>query len=119
MADDEVLKKAGLQAPTTPGATYREAAVIFKLASQLKPEVQTISLANNDISSGQILLNIAHYLPRLANLSLENNKLRLFAELNYISGKKGKLTHLRELVLLGNPMRDIEVQQGNIEKYKR
>jgi nuclear RNA export factor len=42
MMEDETLRKHNIAAPGAPGATAREAAVIFKLASQLKPEVDII-----------------------------------------------------------------------------
>jgi hypothetical protein len=39
--------------------------------------------------------------------------------MDYISGRRGKLTQLRELVLIGNPLREVEFQQGRGDKYKR
>jgi nuclear RNA export factor len=39
MLDDEELQKHNLLPPGAPGSSPREAAVIFKLASHLKPEV--------------------------------------------------------------------------------
>ncbi|KZP13583.1 NTF2-like protein [Athelia psychrophila] len=118
MLSDEGLKKANLLPPGAPGGSPKEAAVIFKLASQLKPEVQTISLANNNISSGQIISTISHYLPNLANLSLQDNNLRTWRDIDYISGRRGKLEHLKELVLIGNPVRELEMKNGRGENYK-
>ncbi|KAH7884498.1 hypothetical protein F5I97DRAFT_1812991 [Phlebopus sp. FC_14] len=118
MADDQELGKHGLLPPGVPGSSSKEAQVIFKLASQLKPTIQTISLANNNIGSGQMLSTLAHYLPQLANLSLQNNNLRVWRDIDYISGKRGKLEHLRELILLGNPLREIEVKNGRADNYK-
>lgn len=43
MSDDEILSRASLLPPGVPGASGKEAAVIFKLASQLKPPVRYIS----------------------------------------------------------------------------
>lgn len=39
MQDDEFLAKNRLLPPGAPGSSAREAAVIFKIAGQLKPEV--------------------------------------------------------------------------------
>jgi nuclear RNA export factor len=39
MLDDEELRKHNLLPPGAPGSSPREAAVIFKLASHLKPAV--------------------------------------------------------------------------------
>jgi nuclear RNA export factor len=78
-----------------------------------------LSLANNNIGSGQLLSTLAHYLPKLANLSLQNNNLKVWRDVDFISGRKGKLEHLRELILLGNPLREQEIQSGRGDKYKR
>lgn len=82
-------------------------------------QVQTISLANNKIASGQILSTLAHYLPKLANLSLENNDLKVWRDVDYLSGRRGKLEHLRELIMIGNPLRELELKNGRGDKYKR
>lgn len=82
-------------------------------------KIQTISLAHNSIQTGLLLSTLSHYLPRLANLSLEGNQLKMWKDLDYIAGKKGKLEHLRELILKGNPIRELEYQNNRAEKYKR
>ncbi|KAG8213436.1 hypothetical protein J3R82DRAFT_11949 [Butyriboletus roseoflavus] len=118
MLDDPELAKHGLLPPGAPGSTAREASVIFKLASNLKPPIQTISLANNKIASGQVLSTLAHYVPKLANLSLQNNDLKVWRDVDYLSGRKGKLEHLRELIMIGNPLRELELKHGRRDKYK-
>ncbi|KAF9007555.1 hypothetical protein BDQ17DRAFT_1422910 [Cyathus striatus] len=117
MLDDAIVKKYNLTPPGLGGGSARDAAVIFKLASELKPEVQTLSLANNKLS-GTHLSYLSKYLPKLANLSLQGNNLRTWKDLEYISARKDKLVHLRELILLGNPVRDLEFKNGRAEKYK-
>lgn len=118
MMDDPEIQKHNLLPPGAPASSVREASVLFKLASHLRPAVQTLSLANNNISSGQLLSTLAHYLPKLANLSLQNNNLKVWRDIDFISGRKGKLEHLRELILLGNPLREQEIQNGKGDKYK-
>lgn len=66
-----------------------------------------------------MLAHLSRYLPKLANLSLQNNGLSTFKDIDYISGRKGKLEHLRELVLIGNPIRELEYKNNRGEKYKR
>lgn len=140
MSEDEAIMRAGLLPPGVPGGSGREAAVIFKLASQLKPpvrsihsnhpffshlpfiQVRTISLANNSIQTTHVIATIAHYLPNIANLSLENNNLRVWKDLDSISqlsDKKDKLSKLRELILIGNPIRDIEYQNNRVDNYRK
>lgn len=62
---------------------------------------------------------MSHYLPGLKNLSLEGNALRGWKELDYISGKRGRLEQLRELILVGNPIRELEYQNNRAAGYKR
>lgn len=132
MVEDDVVKKYNLTPPGS-GGTARDAAVIFKLASQLTPEVsfsylyftlyqflqvQTLSLARNNLT-GQHLSFLSRYLPRLANLSLQDNNLRVWKDLDLISARKERLLHLRELILIGNPVRETEYQHGRGEKFRR
>lgn len=137
MSEDEMITRAGLVPPGVPGGTGKEASVIFKLASHLKPpvrsfqslyiffsfiQVRTISLANNNLQSTHVITTIAHYLPNLANLSLENNNLRMWKDLDSISqlsDKKDKLLKLRELILIGNPIRDVEYQNNRVDTYRK
>lgn len=66
-----------------------------------------------------MLTTISHYLPKLANLSLQSNNLKTGRDLDYISGRKGRMEHLRELILIGNPVRELEITNGRGEKYRR
>ncbi|KAJ7352356.1 hypothetical protein DFH08DRAFT_858626 [Mycena albidolilacea] len=118
MADDELLRRYNLQAPGSGGGTAREAGVIFKLASRLKPPVETLSLASNNLN-GHHLTYLDKYLPRIVNLSLQNNNMRMWKDLDPISARREKLLHLRELVLMGNPIREQEYLNGTSERYKR
>ncbi|KAJ6577471.1 hypothetical protein B0H19DRAFT_1120082 [Mycena capillaripes] len=118
MADDELLRKYNLQAPGQGGGTAREAGVIFKLAARLKPPVETVSLANNNLN-GQHLTYLDKYLPRIAHLSLQNNNLRMWKDLDPISSRKEKMLNLKELVLMGNPLREQEYRNGHSDRYKR
>ncbi|KAI0661505.1 NTF2-like protein [Cubamyces menziesii] len=117
MNQDAFLKRHRLTSPASPDAS-KEAQVVFKIASKLRPEVETISLAHNDLNSGRMMTTLAHYLPKLANLSLEGNKLAGWKEIDYISGKRGRLSQLRELVLVGNPMRELEYKNNRAQQYK-
>jgi len=116
MIEDDVVKKYNLLPPGS-GGSARDAAVIFKLASQLKPEVQTLSLANNGLT-GALLMQLSKYLPKLANLSLQNNKIRDKKEISMIVPRKDKMIHLRELILIGNPIREQAYKIGVGANYR-
>ena len=66
-----------------------------------------------------MLTTLSHYLPNLANLSLQSNSLKTGRDLDYISGRKGRMEHLRELILIGNPVRELEISNGRADKYRR
>lgn len=82
-------------------------------------QVETISLAHNGLTSGRIMVPLAHYLPDLANLSLEGNRLGGWKEIDYIASKRGRLQKLRELILRGNPMRELDYKNNRAQQYKR
>ncbi|CAL1716423.1 unnamed protein product [Somion occarium] len=118
MLDDEFIARHNMTPLGAPGSSAREAAVIFKHIKSLKPEVQTLSLAHNNIGNGQLIATLPHYLPGLRNLSLEGNQLKTWRDLDYITGRRGRLEQLRELILTGNPVRELEYQNNRAEKFK-
>ncbi|TRM64263.1 hypothetical protein BD626DRAFT_491278 [Schizophyllum amplum] len=123
MAQDDFIKKNHLNVPGLVNhrrgsqEAAREAAVIYKLAAELQPEVQTLSLANNKLRADH-LKSLNHYLPRIENLSLEGNELTTMRDLEHISARKSKLVHLRELLLMRNPVRETEYQHNRGEQYR-
>jgi Leucine-rich repeat (LRR) protein len=108
---------------------------MFKLAAQLRPpvslrhcsslffpfvqfaQVQTLSLANNHIQSGKDISSIGMFLPKLVNLSLANNQLKVMDDIRLLTREKNKLDFLRELVLTGNPIKGND--PANTEQYRR
>ncbi|KAJ7650754.1 hypothetical protein FB45DRAFT_997566 [Roridomyces roridus] len=118
MSEDNLVRKYNLQAPGSAGGTAREAGVIFKLASRLQPPVETLSLANNALT-GQHLSYLDKYLPQIVNLSLRNNNLRQWKDVDSIAARRDRLLNLRELILSGNPLREQEYKSDNVERYKR
>ncbi|PPR05969.1 hypothetical protein CVT24_004633 [Panaeolus cyanescens] len=116
MVEDPIIKKYNLTPPGYGGSS-REASVIFRLASKLIPEVQTLSLANNNLS-GEHLLPLNRFLPNLVNLSLHKNNIRDRKDLFGISSNKGKLAHLQELILTENPIREKACAAGKEEAYR-
>ena len=82
-------------------------------------KIETVSLAHNGLTSGRIMSTLPHYLPTLKNLSLEGNKLSGWKEVDFISGRRGRLEKLRELILKGNPIRELEFKNNRAETYKR
>ncbi|KAH7099602.1 NTF2-like protein [Auriculariales sp. MPI-PUGE-AT-0066] len=117
IANDPIVRRHGLVAPGLPGTSSRTGAVIFKLASQLKPAPVTVTLANNNLRSTTDFLTLSHFLPAIRNLSLEGNSLRYFKDIEPFASRKGRLTQLRELILAGNPLRDNEFAAGKGEQF--
>ncbi|KAF9790387.1 hypothetical protein BJ322DRAFT_1036097 [Thelephora terrestris] len=117
MLDDPIVQKHNLLVPGVPGSSGKETAIMFKLAAQLRPAVQTLSLANNHIQSGKDISSIGMFLPKLANLSLANNQLKAMDDIRLLTREKNKLDFLRELVLTGNPIKGDD--PANTEQYRR
>ena len=53
------------------------------------------------------------------NLSLENNGIRDKKEIGMIVSRPEKMPHLRELILIGNPVREQAYKVGTEGKYRR
>lgn len=127
MAEDPILKEHKLLAPGQPGAPSNMAGAIWKLAKEMFPDVVSLSLANNNLSS---LLPLSPYflttsLPNIENVSFAQNRLSHFSNLDPFSPLIGKKrgdnkpkgwSKLKELVMKGNPMCH---SAGNEEVYQR
>ncbi|GAA5962102.1 hypothetical protein JCM3765_005521 [Sporobolomyces pararoseus] len=127
MAEDPILKEHKLLAPGQPGAPSNMAGAIWKLAKEMFPDVVSLSLANNNLSS---LLPLSPYflttsLPNIENVSFAQNRLSHFSNLDPFSPLVGKKrgdkkpkgwSKLKELVMKGNPMCH---SAGTEEVYQR
>ncbi|KAI5962428.1 MEX67 [Candida pseudojiufengensis] len=74
---------------------------LMKIASDLKIEVDSIDLSNNELQDLQALSSMAQTFPKLLNLSLQNNQ---FSKLKVFETWRHKLNFLRELILFNNPI---------------
>ncbi|KAF9144412.1 nuclear mRNA export, poly(A)+RNA binding protein [Mortierella sp. GBA39] len=111
MAADPTLRAASIIPPGGKTSSSQVGAVLMKVASELFPDITTISLASNKLRSMQPISSITQFFPKLLNLSLKNNDITYMKDLEYISGPK-KLTNLRELILLDNPIRDRAIEKN-------
>lgn len=64
MSEDEMISKAGLLPPGIPGSTGKEAAVIFKLASQLKPPVRSFFFFCHSLTYVILIHSGSYYISR-------------------------------------------------------
>ena len=122
MAEDELLKKYRIDSPDLPTSMRQIGSVVLKLAKELEPSCLTLSLANNRFVDTRNLDYIQHYLPHLANLSLENNKIANYNGLDGLtSNKKSEIavSGIEELVLTGNPLREKLSLPAEVETYRR
>ncbi|KAF9173391.1 nuclear mRNA export, poly(A)+RNA binding protein [Mortierella sp. AD010] len=111
MAKDEILRNARIFPPGNTKGRSDVGAVMMKAASEMFPETVTISFASNRLTSLQPISSVAQFFPNLQNLSLKDNNIYNYKELEHLSGKK--LPNLRELILLDNPIRDKDIQRNN------
>ncbi|KAJ3169329.1 nuclear mRNA export, poly(A)+RNA binding protein [Geranomyces variabilis] len=101
---DPDLLKAGV-VPFAPDSKF--GGVMCKMISQQCPEVETLSLASNQLTTLQPFSALPSFLPKLTALSLGDNLLRSLRDIEPLKG--ADLTLLRELVLAGNPVREREL----------
>ena len=76
--------------------------VLCKLIGSLCPDVVSISFASNHISSLEFFSDLFSHIPKLENVSFQNNNLKNIDDLRGFRGKD--FTLLRELILDGNPI---------------
>lgn len=74
---------------------------LMKIASDLKLNVTSADLSNNNLADLSTISTLAQTFPTLQNLSLQNNK---FSRIKVFEVWKKKFNLLRELVIMGNPM---------------
>lgn len=85
---------------TTLSTSSKFFPALMKIAGDLKLDVTSADLSNNNLADLQTISTLAHTFPRLQNLLLQNNKI---ARARAFEPWKRKLNFLRELVLVGNP----------------
>ncbi|CEP12242.1 hypothetical protein [Parasitella parasitica] len=119
MSADPILKKSAIKPPGAPGASASVGPALMKLAGEMFSDVVTISFARNKLKNVQPISTLAQYLPNVQNLSLQDNLIKEFDHLEALSGT-GKLAHLRELLMAGNPLRESQIKQkGHDRLYIR
>ncbi|KAN0063105.1 nuclear mRNA export, poly(A)+RNA binding protein [Thecaphora frezii] len=119
MKADPILAAENIKPPGVPGCPRELANVMWKICSEVYPDVVTISLANNDLSNLGPVNTLPSFLPKLQNLSLEGNELRWAKDLDAMAnGKRGRFEALKELLLTGNPVYTNAVAAGNEEGYR-
>ncbi|CAO3571148.1 unnamed protein product [Mortierella alpina] len=111
MAQSEILRSANIIAPGQKAAHNDVAAVVMKVAAELFPEIHTISFASNGLRSVKPIEALSEYFPYLLNLSLRCNEIASNKDLEGLCGNR--LPHLKELVLLDNPIRERDVSKNN------
>lgn len=119
MHSDTILKKSAIKPPGSPGSNAIVGPAMMKLAGEMFADIVTVSFARNHLKNVQQISTLAQYLPNVQNISFQDNQIKDYANLEAMSGT-GKLKHLRELLMAGNPLRDSEMKQrGNDRAYVR
>lgn len=77
---------------------------LMKIAGDLKLEVTSADLSNNNLTDLSTISTLAVTFPNLQNLALLNNRL---ARVKVFESWKKKLSSLRELILAGNPLLNV------------
>ena len=115
MHDDPILKGIGLEANTS--ASSKMFPALMKLLSEDKLDVTSVNLEGNRIKDVVGISSLAQTYPKLRNLSLANNDIRRYKDLDAWAGKN-KLANLSELILSGNPVREDELAKSREVEYR-
>ena len=78
----------------------------------------TISYEHNNLSNLDSLEALDGFVPSVRNLSIGHNPLKEMASLKAITSLKTGLGNLRELVTVGTPVRESEIQKRGLEGYR-
>lgn len=97
--EDPTLKAKGYFGSLSTSSKFFPA--LMKIASDLKLEVESADLSRNNLTDLTSLSTLAPTFPHLQNLSLQDNKL---VRVSVFQTWKKKLNHLRELIIIGNPI---------------
>jgi nuclear RNA export factor len=85
-------------------------------------QIQTLSLAKNDLKSLAPVSTLPDFIPTLRNLSLQDNDIKWVRDLAFhqarARGSVAKFNALSELILIGNPVHDNAVSAGNEQGYR-
>ncbi|KAJ2086738.1 nuclear mRNA export, poly(A)+RNA binding protein [Coemansia sp. RSA 487] len=111
LSQDSIITALGAD-PSRDGKIFK---AILVIASQMYPNLETINLADNGFHSLKPIADIGAHFPDLKNLSLMNNLISDMRELDCLSsiGSTVPLARLSEIILIGNPVCDIELSQPN------
>ncbi|KAJ2821013.1 nuclear mRNA export, poly(A)+RNA binding protein, partial [Coemansia sp. 'formosensis'] len=109
LAQDNIIKSIGAD-PLRDGKVFK---AILVIAAQIYPGLVTISFADNGLRSLKPMVDLGVHFPGLRNLSLMNNMISDFRELDCLSsaGSTAPLSQLAELIMIGNPARETELAQ--------
>ena len=83
---------------------------LFKSAKEKREAIQSVSLANNGIDSVGQIFELADTFPDLKHLDLSGNQ---FQHTKQLQKWRGHLKHLETLLLVGNPIIEMEPGHGN------
>ncbi|KDN50615.1 hypothetical protein RSAG8_01113, partial [Rhizoctonia solani AG-8 WAC10335] len=122
MSEDELLKSKNILPPDDENASRQIGPALLKLAGQLQPQPESISFANNNFSNLHSLRMLPTFLPQLKNVSFQNNEIRSWKDLEAIVPHEqkhgGAVSSIREIILMGNPVHDLELAKGDLTAYR-
>ncbi|KAJ3268057.1 nuclear mRNA export, poly(A)+RNA binding protein [Borealophlyctis nickersoniae] len=115
ISNDPIMMSAGVTG--FPSERSQFGAVICKLIFEICPEVESITFASNQLRTLAHFSTLPQRVPNVVNLSFKDNALETVRDIEPLSGRE--LTKLRELLMLGNPIRDRQMSsRGGDIRYK-
>jgi nuclear RNA export factor len=111
--DPELTERSVFNSSTTASKFFPAMMVVlnnsFDTVKERDAAVQSVSLANNELSDLKAVTSLSETLPQLKNLDLSNNK---FENLDQLSTWKRRFHHLDQLIMTGNPIEQADPNYG-------
>ena len=111
LRNDPFLLENGLLASSS--TTSKMFPALMKVSYSKIPTVESVSLANNNLTDIVSVTTLAATYPKLKNLSLANNSI---ARSKGLENWRQKFPHLRELILSGNPITSTPTYKADMIK---
>ncbi|KAK5667458.1 nuclear mRNA export, poly(A)+RNA binding protein, variant 2 [Batrachochytrium dendrobatidis] len=107
--EDPVVKKEKIKVFDQHNPQSKFGPVLCKIIQEVCPNLETLSLSGNKLCTLDHFSTLYQRVPSLVNLSLQDNMISSYRDLEPLHAKE--FPNLREVVLIGNPLRERELSR--------
>ncbi|KAH6573406.1 hypothetical protein BASA61_009042 [Batrachochytrium salamandrivorans] len=107
--EDPIVRTERIRVFDTQSPQSKFGQVLCKIIQEACPNLETLSLSGNRLRTLDHFSTLHQRVPTLVNLSLQDNQLGSYRDLEPLNAKE--FPNLREVVLIGNPIRERELSR--------